>query len=168
MIFFSNAQLNSEYYEYDFNVSVKQMQNVLKRYYSKKSGRVNVLEYGYGNKRFDMFSIEPKKKWIIIHEIKSGKWDFLSDKKWKSYLEYCNQFIFVCPYDAIKKEELPKEAGLMYAFRYRRKPIDDNDKSNWWTGLKIVKHSMKRNIYKETYYKLLERTLIKAKYGRIF
>ena len=168
MIFFSNAKLQSEFYEYDFNITVDQIKKVLKRHYSKKSGRINTFEYGYRNKRFDLFSIEPKKRWVVIHEIKSCRQDFLTDKKWQSYLKYCNQLMFVSPKGAIDKDELPKEAGLIYAFRYRRRATDLYNKTNWWTGLKIVKHSMKRDMCLETYFELVERTLIKAKYERIF
>ena len=33
MIFFSNAKLQSEFYEYDFNITVDQIKKVLKRHY---------------------------------------------------------------------------------------------------------------------------------------
>lgn len=59
-----------------------------------------------------------KRSWvnpcIIGYEIKISKSDFISDTKWKKYLDYCNVFYFVCPPQTIRKEELPAEAGLYY------------------------------------------------------
>ncbi len=48
------------------------------------------------------------------YEIKVDRGDFLNDKKWRSYLNYCNEFYFVCPTGLILPTELPDEAGLLY------------------------------------------------------
>ena len=59
-----------------------------------------------------------KRSWlnpcIIGYEIKTNRRDFLNDKKWKNYLDYCNVFYFVCPPQIIQEKELPKEVGLYY------------------------------------------------------
>lgn len=47
------------------------------------------------------------------YEIKVYRSDFLSDKKWRYYLPYCNEFYFVAPKGMIRPDELPPEAGLM-------------------------------------------------------
>lgn len=59
-----------------------------------------------------------KKSWanplVIGYEIKTHRGDFLSDKKWQNYLDYCNEFYFVCPTNLIQRDELPAEAGLLW------------------------------------------------------
>lgn len=47
------------------------------------------------------------------YEIKCTRSDFLSDKKWRGYLPYCNEFYFVAPKGIIEPTELPPEAGLL-------------------------------------------------------
>lgn len=47
------------------------------------------------------------------YEIKVSRSDFLSDKKWRHYLPYCNEFFFVAPKGLISSNELPPEAGLL-------------------------------------------------------
>jgi hypothetical protein len=52
---------------------------------------------------------------VIIYEIKVSRSDFLRDKIHKSYLQYCNQFYFVCPKGLIRREEITdKRIGLKY------------------------------------------------------
>jgi len=45
---------------------------------------------------FDLLSLD-KNGNIISIEIKSSEADFMADKKWDKYLEYCNQFYFAFP-----------------------------------------------------------------------
>lgn len=47
------------------------------------------------------------------YEIKVSRSDFLSDRKWRHYLPYCNEFYFVAPKGLIQVSELPPEAGLL-------------------------------------------------------
>lgn len=51
---------------------------------------------------------------IIGYEIKVSRSDFLQDNKWHLYLQYCNEFFFVCPKGLIRKDELPDGVGLIY------------------------------------------------------
>lgn len=51
---------------------------------------------------------------VIAYEIKISRADFLNDTKWHNYLQYCNEFYFVCPYGMIEKRELPPNVGLIY------------------------------------------------------
>jgi hypothetical protein len=55
------------------------------------------------------------KPWTFGYEIKVSRSDFLGDDKWRGYLDLCSDFYFVCPKDLIKPDELPPEAGLLYA-----------------------------------------------------
>lgn len=51
---------------------------------------------------------------IIGYEIKVARNDFTRDNKWNLYLQYCNEFYFVCPKKLISKEELPDNVGLIW------------------------------------------------------
>lgn len=51
----------------------------------------------------------------IGYEIKVSRSDFTRDDKWHGYLDCCNEFYFVCPQGLIKPDELPAEAGILWA-----------------------------------------------------
>lgn len=51
---------------------------------------------------------------VIAYEVKISRSDWLQDDKWRSYLQFCNEFYFVCPSGLIKKEEIPSPAGLKW------------------------------------------------------
>jgi len=51
---------------------------------------------------------------MTAYEIKVSRGDFLSDKKWTDYLQYCHVFYFICPWGMIKPEEIEAPAGLIY------------------------------------------------------
>ena len=51
---------------------------------------------------------------VTGYEIKVSRQDFLNDHKWTEYLQYCNEFYFVCPKGLIQPEELPKDVGLLW------------------------------------------------------
>lgn len=59
-----------------------------------------------------------KKSWshplTFGYEIKVSRSDFLQDNKWRPYLDYCNQFSFVCPHSLISPDELPEDTGLIW------------------------------------------------------
>lgn len=48
------------------------------------------------------------------YEIKVSRGDFLSDTKWRQYLDFCSEFYFVCPAQLILPEELPADVGLLW------------------------------------------------------
>jgi len=70
------------------------------------------------NRRFDVIGIDRKKRQSRIVEIKSSRKDFVSDKKWREYLPWCNYFTFLTPIGVINPEELPPKIGLVEAFRF--------------------------------------------------
>lgn len=85
----------------------------------------------WGQKHLRLDAWAMKRSWVnfrtIGYEIKVARSDFLSDKKWKNYLPYCQEFYFVSPHDVIRKEEVPESAGLIHATKngtklYTRKP----------------------------------------------
>lgn len=48
------------------------------------------------------------------YEIKVSRSDFLNDTKWVNYLDYCNEFYFVCPSGLIQPSEVGEGAGLLW------------------------------------------------------
>ena len=52
---------------------------------------------------------------ITGYEVKISHQDFIQDQKWHRYLDYCNEFCFVCPWGLIQPEELPADVGLLWA-----------------------------------------------------
>jgi hypothetical protein len=82
-----------------------------------KDGKV-VEKYDWGVRyeqiRFDALMVNFKKKWVRGFEFKSSRQDFMRDKKWPKYLDWCSTLTFVCPEGVIKKGELPKGVGLVH------------------------------------------------------
>lgn len=75
--------------------------------YSFKKGFVAASEITIGNKRFDTLLFKPSK--IIIGEIKASRSDFISDKKYMTYMDYCNELYFVLSSNIkIKQDEIEK------------------------------------------------------------
>lgn len=76
-----------------------------------------------------MDAVAIKKSWanprITGYEIKSSRSDFLADEKWRGYLPYCNEFLFVCPKGVIEPDEIPEDIGLIYY---------NPEKRNLWTS----------------------------------
>ena len=70
-----------------------------------------------GHLRLDGWAM--KKSWsnplTIGYEIKVSRSDFLGDNKWQGYLQYCNEFYFVCPSGLIQPDEIGEGIGLLWA-----------------------------------------------------
>ena len=62
-------------------------------------------------RRVDLVTINDK-GWIIIIEIKSSPKDFLSDKKWREYIDWADQFYFGVAHN-FPIGILPKEHGII-------------------------------------------------------
>jgi hypothetical protein len=63
--------------------------------------------------RVDLMAIGPKSEiWIV--ECKSGRADFLADKKWQGYLDYCDSFFWAVDVQ-FPTNILPDEGGLIVA-----------------------------------------------------
>ena len=66
--------------------------------------------------RMDICALGPKGEvWCV--EVKSSRADFVSDRKWEGYLDWCDQFFFAVP-DSFPDELLPQEHGLIRADSY--------------------------------------------------
>ena len=114
------------------NTTANQIQSLLAR---KHSEDIFVSECKDGptvatnHLRMDAWTM--KRSWTnplsIAYEIKVSRQDFLNDHKWHNYLNYCNEFYFVCPSGLIDKSELPDEVGLIYVAKtgtrlFKKKP----------------------------------------------
>lgn len=64
---------------------------------------------------------------IIAYEVKCSRSDYLRDTKWRTYLEFCNSFYFVCPHGVLEVRDMPPDVGLIWisktgsAIRYQRR-----------------------------------------------
>jgi len=66
--------------------------------------------------RVDVMALGPKGEiWIV--ECKSGRADFMADRKWHNYLEWCDRFFWAVDAD-FPEEILPAETGLILADSY--------------------------------------------------
>lgn len=66
--------------------------------------------------RVDVMALGPKGEiWIV--ECKSGRADFMADRKWHNYLEWCDRFFWAVDAD-FPTDILPAETGLILADAY--------------------------------------------------
>ncbi len=66
--------------------------------------------------RVDLMALGPKGEvWVI--ECKSGRADYLTDRKWQSYLEWCDRFFWAVD-AAFPTDLLPPYTGLILADAY--------------------------------------------------
>jgi hypothetical protein len=76
-----------------------------------------VAELPLGNgRRADVAAID-RTGAITLVEVKSGRVDFRSDRKWHQYLAYCDRFYFAVGRD-FPLDLLPPEEGLILADRF--------------------------------------------------
>ena len=69
-----------------------------------------------GNLRVDVMALGPKGEvWVI--ECKSGRTDYLTDRKWQGYMEWCDRFFWAVDAD-FPTELLPEHTGLIVADAY--------------------------------------------------
>ncbi len=76
-----------------------------------------LAELPLGNgRRADLVAID-RAATITIVEVKSGRADFLADRKWQAYLGFCDRFYFAVDRD-FPLELLPESEGLILADRF--------------------------------------------------
>lgn len=103
----------------------------------------------------DVIEIDRNNK-VIIYEIKSCLQDFRRDKKWQNYLQYCDLFYFVAPFEVIQKikDELPKNVGLYnFGNSYHGYQISC-ERSSRKHGKKIDTKALKEKMNIACYYRL--------------
>lgn len=78
---------------------------------------VAVTEVPLGNgRRADIVALD-RRGVICIIEVKSSMADFLADRKWQAYLDYCDDFSFAVG-PAFPLDALPQEPGIIVADAY--------------------------------------------------
>ena len=122
---------NHEHFEFDINVSIGDIEEYFTKY-NNNGPFFSMFETGLDGLRFDLIRVDPYRQYIRIFEFKSCRSDFISDKKWQKYLPYCHTFTFVCPREAIKREDIPKGIGLLWIFKYRWKDGGGLQKNKNW------------------------------------
>ncbi|MTH63598.1 MmcB family DNA repair protein [Paracoccus shanxieyensis] len=66
-----------------------------------------------GGLRVDVISVSPKGEiWVV--ECKSCRADFIADRKWQGYLDYCDRFFWAVDCD-FPEDLLPEGSGLIRA-----------------------------------------------------
>jgi hypothetical protein len=76
-----------------------------------------LAELPLGNgRRADLVAID-RTGMISLVEIKSCRADFLTDRKWYQYLDFCDRFYFAVASD-FPRHLLPADAGLIVADRF--------------------------------------------------
>jgi len=66
--------------------------------------------------RMDVLALGGKGEiWCI--EVKSSRADFMADRKWEGYLDWCDRFFFAVP-ESFPDEILPLAHGLIHADAY--------------------------------------------------
>jgi hypothetical protein len=80
-------------------------------------GHAVLAELPLGNgRRADLVAIDGAAT-ITIVEVKSGRADFLADRKWQAYLGFCDRFFFAVDRD-FPRALLPAGEGLIVADRF--------------------------------------------------
>ena len=72
----------------------------------------------YGNRELGIIDVwVMNKSWVhpkvTAYEIKVNRQDFLKDEKWRGYLPFCNEMVFVTPPKIATADEMPPEVGLI-------------------------------------------------------
>lgn len=175
-MFFNLSRLENgnRVYEFDHAVDATDIANFFRTH---PTTDLHVFEYGIDKIRLDLLKIRPERKFTDVtmraFEFKSSRADFLSDKKWENYLEYCNSLTFVCPPEIIKKDELPKAIGLLYVFKYKRKLLDSGwkpKKERIELGGCWIRRPRRHHLHHVRKKRMIIAMLFKAKYrmGEIF
>ena len=91
-------------------------------------------------RRTDLMALTPKGElWII--EIKSGLVDFQTDKKWRSYLEYCDRFYFAVDPD-FPIDALPENVGYIVADSYGAEVLREGEGDAQGSKLAAARRSL--------------------------
>jgi hypothetical protein len=137
----------------------------IKKILSRMDG-IFVPEFTWKDRRIDAIVIDIRHRWVRGFEIKTDRTDFLQDKKFLDYSEFCSSFSFVCPSGLIKPEEVDKPIGLLWIekdidamkqsyygysqFQWKKRPgnFQRRKSLSWlWTYLKVLELEMPRMYY---------------------
>ncbi len=112
-----------------------------------------IPEFTYGDLRIDAIIIDTSKRWVRGFEIKVSRSDFLCDKKWMLYSQFCSSLSIVCPEGLIQKNEIDDPFGLLYVsdkwprFHWIKRPKNFQKRCSmswYWTYTKIIETEFRR------------------------
>lgn len=140
--------IDTDRYDFDSCITIKEIREYF-RSYNNSGTFFSMFETGLDGNRFDLIRVDPYRQYIRIFEFKSSRRDFVSDKKWQNYLKYCHTFTFVCPREAIKKEDLPSGIGLLWVYKSRYKSQLGLNEAQWWLQGEWARRPRKRDVDKQ-------------------
>ena len=73
-----------------------------------------IPEFTFKGRRVDALIVNTHQRKVRGYEIKVSRADFMQDKKWKEYAEFCNLLYIVCPKGLINPEEIESPFGLIW------------------------------------------------------
>ena len=103
-----------------------------------------IPEFTFGGKRIDALSINMRKKMVRGYEIKTSRADFMRDKKFQTYSNFCDLLYLVCPENLIRRDEIPDGIGLIY--------VIESEFYIW----KYVKRAKRNRVDEKIFYRILE------------
>lgn len=112
---------------------------------------VYIPEFTYGGRRIDAAFVDTRHRWVRGFEIKVTRTDFLSDKKWTEYTEFCSSLSIVCPAELIQKDEIKKPFGLLWIYpdkiKWIKRPTNFQKKDSlaWlYTYVRVIEKELPR------------------------
>ena len=121
-------------------------------YFLKKRMAVH-LEVGVnrrGRLRADLVSLSMRGD-VTIGEVKSSKQDFLNDKKWSGYMDYCHKFYFIMSKKtfAAVGERIPSGVGVFIAtprVSVRGTPLVPKLRAIRPAGYRVMDEAIRQNL----------------------
>lgn len=93
----------------------RELQNDLAEFL-RECGFLTFTEISLNYGRVDIIAVKPHQymnKDVRIYEVKNNRTTFKQDNKWDNYLNFCHRFYMACPKGLIKRDEVPKNIGLI-------------------------------------------------------
>ena len=111
-----------------------------------------IHEFTFYGLRIDAVVLNLRERKVRGFEIKVSREDFLQDKKWQLYSQFCSELSIVCPSELIQVDEVKSPFGLLwigpageYIWKKRPKNIQHRDALAWtWRYLEILETEFPR------------------------
>lgn len=121
----------------------------------KGLGDLYIPEFTFRDLRIDAILIDIRKRWVRGFEIKLRREDYVQDKKWQLYSQFCSSLSIACPDELIKPHEVPSPFGLLWVnaagevwWKKRPKNIQTRNSLAWtWRYLEILEVEIKRLVH---------------------
>lgn len=111
-----------------------------------------INEFTWRGLRIDAVLVDYHQRKVRGFEIKVSREDFLQDKKWQLYSQFCSELSIVCPAELLQPEEIKSPFGLLwigpngeYWWKRRPKNIQHREALAWtWRYLEILETEFAR------------------------